>query len=202
MLLCTCQTGPWPAADRVTCRKCKLPGAPEGARRSIAGSRVRQDLQRPKTAISVTMRPAGAALRQTSKSAELETLDCSRRRVMSVIAALNQLERRTEHLAERNAIVANHGQSAASVGTIRSERPSRSAPSRAREGNQEGERERRRPNQGRKAPHQCSSTMGPTTTCAEPWRLARPSIGQKSSSMIAAATGRYCRLVQRRIFPE
>jgi len=40
-----------------------------------------------------------------------------------VIAALNQLEREAEYFTERSGIVTDNGQPAASVGTVRSERP-------------------------------------------------------------------------------
>jgi hypothetical protein len=60
---------------------------------------------------------------QTSKPAKLVPLDGSHRRLMSLISAFNQLERRAEYFAERSGIVTDDRQAAAPFGTIRSERP-------------------------------------------------------------------------------
>jgi len=63
------------------------------------------------------------ALIQTSKPAELEPLDGSHRRLMGVIAALNQLKRVAEYFTERGGIVTDDRQPTAPFGTIRSECP-------------------------------------------------------------------------------
>ena len=59
----------------------------------------------------------------TDKSAELKLLYDAGRRLVVVAAALDQLERPAKHLAQGRRIVAHEGQAAASLGTIRSERP-------------------------------------------------------------------------------
>ena len=59
---------------------------------------------------------------QTSKPAKLEPLNGARWRMMVMLLAFNQFKQGAEYFTQRSSIVPNNGQSAATFGTIQSER--------------------------------------------------------------------------------
>ena len=60
---------------------------------------------------------------QSSKAVELELLNCSRRRLMSVDPALRQIKQRSKYFADRRSVVTDNRQTAAPFRTVKRECP-------------------------------------------------------------------------------